>query len=70
MITGSPAKDPALKRGPALPSDPDAALLRYLALIHDPARPVVSALTQIRRVSDGWSWGRQPAQSPPECVSK
>jgi hypothetical protein len=68
VITGSPVKDPTVKRGPALPSNPDAALLRYLAVLRDPARRVVSSLTQVRRVSDGWSWGRTPGPTPPECV--
>jgi hypothetical protein len=70
VITGSSVKDPTLKRGPALPIDPDGALLRYLAVLRDPARKVVSALTQVRRVSDGWSWGRSPGPPPPECADQ
>jgi len=40
------------------------------ALLPDPAVNVVSALTQIRRGSDGWSWGRAPGPTPPECARK
>jgi hypothetical protein len=71
VVTGSPVRDPAQIRDPALPAPiQDPALIRYLALIRDPAVKVVSALTQIRRASDSWSWTRTPGPTPPECVRR
>ena len=31
---------------------------------------VISALTEIRRASDSWSWTRSPGSTPPECAGK
>jgi hypothetical protein len=53
VVTGSPWKDRALME-PAT-----------RALVSDPPPKLVSALTQIRRASDGWSWGRD--SGPPDC---
>ena len=60
-VTGSPMRDPASIRDPAV-----------RALMPDPASAskVVSALTQIRRVSDGWSWTGSDGMPPPECGRK
>jgi hypothetical protein len=60
VVTGSPMKDPALMR-------PDIR-----ALVRNPDLKIVSALTQVRRPSDSWSWMREAAApSPsPECLSK
>ena len=60
-VTGSPMRDPASIRDPAV-----------RALMPDPASAakVVSALTQIRRVSDGWSWAGDDRMPPPECGRK
>jgi hypothetical protein len=38
------------------------------AMRRDSARRVVSALTQIRRLSDGWSWERAPGTTPPSAL--
>ena len=57
VVTGSPMKDPASIKDPAVK-----------ALMPDPASAstVVSALTQIRRVSDSWSWR---IAGPPDAAS-
>jgi hypothetical protein len=52
-VTGSPWKDRALME-PAT-----------RALVSDPPPKVVSALTQVRRASDGWRWTRD--SGPPDC---
>jgi hypothetical protein len=56
VVTGSPWKDRALM-APAT-----------RALVSDPPPKVVSALTQVRRASDGWSWTRE--SPPPDCSRK
>jgi hypothetical protein len=53
VVTGSTWKDRALME-PAT-----------RALVSDPPARLVSALTRIRRASDGWSWGRDGG--PPDC---
>ena len=58
VVTGSPPKDPASIRDPAV-----------RALMPDPAIKVVSALSEIRRARDGWSWRLDP-ESKPECGRK
>ncbi len=58
VVTGSRLKDRALI---------DPALR---ALAPDPALKIVSALTQVRRVSDGWSWRGSDGMPPPECGRK
>jgi Family of unknown function (DUF6152) len=55
VVTGSPIRDAAQFRA-AYP-----ALARL-----DPMPQVVSALTQIRRMSDSWNWTRAVGP-PPEC---
>ena len=55
VVTGSPARSAAQIRA------------AYPAL--DPALTIVSALSQVRRPSDGWNWARANAP-PPECASK
>jgi len=55
VVTGSPARSAAQIRA------------SYPAL--DPALTIVSALSQVRRPSDGWNWAR--AYAPPaECASR
>jgi hypothetical protein len=56
-ITGSPFRDPAVIR------------LTVPAFKGEFLDTTMSALTQVRRQSDGWSWGR-PAQPPPNCAAK
>jgi hypothetical protein len=57
-VTGSPLRP--LEQIPAA----------YRPEKRDPALIVVSALTQIRRASDSWSWTRLRESTPPECVQK
>jgi hypothetical protein len=56
VVTGSQWKDRALM-APAT-----------RALVSDPPPKVVSALTQVRRASDGWSWTREGG--PADCSRK
>ena len=42
----------------------------YRPAKRDPALKVVSALTEIRRASDSWSWRRPRGTAPPECAQK
>src|SRR4051812_33553341 len=55
IVTGSPARSAAQIRS------------AYPAL--DPALTIVSALSQVRRPSDGWNWARA-VTPPPECASR
>lgn len=55
VVTGSPFRDPAVIRRTV----PD-----FKGEFLD---TTVSALTQVRRPSDGWNWGGSP-QIPPECA--
>lgn len=56
-VTGSPTR-------PLETIDP---AYRYLV---DPALKVVSALTQVRRIGDGWTWRRDPGPRPADCASR
>jgi len=56
-VTGSP-KRPLETIDPAY---------RYLV---DPALKVVSALTQLRRIGDGWTWKRDPGPRPADCATR
>src|SRR4051794_30226636 len=56
-VTGSP-KRPLETIDPAY---------RYLVA---PTLKVVSALTQVRRTSDGWTWKRDPGPRPADCASR
>jgi hypothetical protein len=57
-VTGSTWKDRALME-PAT-----------RALVSDPPPKTVSALTQVRRASDGWNWTRHGGGPPPDCSRK
>src|SRR5215831_15318171 len=55
VVRGNPMRDVAAIRA----RFPDLNLTT-------PAKPVVD-LVQIRRASDGWSWGRTEPRTPPDC---
>jgi hypothetical protein len=58
LVTGSPFKDPAVIRQ------------SYPAFKGDSVLNVISALTQVRRPSDGWNWTGGPPSIPPECAAR
>jgi Family of unknown function (DUF6152) len=56
VVTGNPMRDPALIRA-------------SFAAFKEPSEKTVD-VTQIRRVSDNWSWMRPPALNPRNCAQK